>query len=287
MVDVYQIVTDQILAALESGTVPWRKPWSPAGLPVNAVSKKPYRGINPILLGLKDYADPRWVSFNQAMELGGNVKGQKSTLIVFWKIFDKPETPEDKARQIPLLRYYRVFNVEQCDGINLPPLAMPTAPFDPIAEAEKIIAAMPNPPTINHKGQDRAFYSPRLDSISLPNRGSFDDAGEFYCTYFHELTHSTGHASRLNRHVEEGQAQHFGDASYSKEELVAEFGAAYLCGEAGITTTMDNSAAYINSWQRAIKNDKKLVVAAAGKGSRAADYILDRRTTAPTNNKEA
>ena len=274
--DVYQLSTDQILEALDQGTVPWRKPWHAGSLPQNAVSKKAYRGINPFLLQLGGFSDHRWVSYKQAAELGGNIKkGAKSTMVTFWKQLQVEDHDTQKIKTIPLLRYYRVFNVEQCEGLTLPPTPEPTI-IEPIVTAERIIDTMPNKPDINHDGGNSAFYSPSHDRISLPPKGTFTGNSEYYATTFHELVHSTGHKSRLDRHVLEGKAQHFGDDNYSKEELVAEFGSAFLCGESGIANTIENSTAYIASWKRVLKADKKLVVGAAGKAQAAANYILGK-----------
>jgi antirestriction protein ArdC len=270
---VYEIVTEKILAALEQGTVPWRKPWQ-AGIPRNAITNRPYSGINALLLGTTPYSDPRWLTFKQCSAKGGKVrKGEKSTLVVFWKIQDvsKEEDGEIAEKQIPLLRYYLVFNVEQCDGLDLPKLE--TRKVDAIAEAEAIITNMPNPPSIAHDGGARAFYRPQLDSIHLPTRSRFDSTGEYYSTLFHELSHSTGHQSRLNRQTLT-EVVPFGSETYSKEELVAEFGAAFLCGHAGIETTLDNSAAYIKGWLKTLRSDPKLAIIAASQGQKAADHIL-------------
>jgi antirestriction protein ArdC len=231
---VYEIVTDKIIAALESGTPAWRKPWT-AGIPRNAITNRPYSGINALLLGMTEYTDPRWLTFKQCSAKGGKVrKGEKSTLVIFWKqntITQETDTGEITEKQVPLLRYYLVFNAEQCDGLDLP--ALETRKLDMVAEAEAIVANMPNPPSISHDGGDRAYYTPARDSIHLPARSSFTSTGELYSTLFHELTHSTGHQSRLNRQTLT-EVVPFGSETYSKEELVAEFGAAFLCAHAGI-----------------------------------------------------
>jgi antirestriction protein ArdC len=270
---VYDIVTDKIISALESGTPPWRKPWA-AGIPRNATTNRPYSGINALLLSMTPYSDPRWLTFKQCSAKGGKVrKGEKSTLVIFWKIQDvsKEEDGEITEKQIPLLRYYLVFNAEQCEGLDLP--ALETRKVDALAEAEAILAGMPNPPSISHDGGGKAYYRPQLDSIHLPQRNSFDSTGEYYSTLFHELTHSTGHESRLNRQTLT-ELVPFGSETYSKEELVAEFGASFLCAHAGIETTIDNSAAYIKGWLKALRNDPKLAIIAASQGQKAATHIL-------------
>jgi antirestriction protein ArdC len=275
--DVYQIVTDQIISQLEAGTVPWRKPWKAenGGNPANFISRKPYRGVNWFMLTFSPYASPYWLTFKQAQSLGGCVrKGEKGTPIVFWNWVDsKTEKRADGTpKKVPFLKYFTVFNVEQCDGLDIPTWSAPSAEFNPIEEAEKIVAGMPKAPRISHGGA-RAFYRPSDDSVTMPPRESFDTEGNYYSVLFHELTHATGHESRLNRKgVVELAA--FGDETYAKEELIAEMGAAFLCAESGIENTIDTSAAYIAAWLKALKNDAKLVVQAAAQAQKAADFIL-------------
>ena len=273
---IYSIVTEKILEALDRGVVPWRKPWSAAGLPRNGESNRPYSGINSVLLSLSEYPDPRWLTWKQIQKRGGHVhKGAKSTLVVFvsdLKVQDR-DNP-DETKRIHFLKYYRLFNVAQADGLDFPPLETRTTAIDPIAEAEAIVAAMPNPPRIDHNGGSQAFYRPKADTISLPSLDSFESAESYAATKFHELRHSTGHHSRLDRESLTGLAP-FGSPVYSKEELIAEFGGAFLSGQAGISpATLDNSAAYIDSWKKVLKADTRLVVQAASAGQRAADFIL-------------
>ncbi len=289
--DIYAIVTDKIINLLEQGVVPWRRPWTSAGLPRNLVSKKSYRGINHFLLSASKYVSPFWLTMRQANELGGHVrKGEESTVVVFWKVGDAKQSTEDldnetadaKARRRFLLRYYRVFNLEQCE---LPQAVLDKIPtvetheHDPIEAAERIIAAMPNPPEVQHAGS-KAFYSPIADRITLPPRELFASAEEYYATALHETVHSTGHQKRLAR---EGicEVAPFGSAVYSKEELCAEMGAAYLCAEAGISTAViDNQAAYVAGWLKKLRDDRKLLIHAAAQAQHAADYILGRNTAA-------
>jgi antirestriction protein ArdC len=257
--DVYAIVTEKIISLLEQGVVPWRRPWTSTGLPRNLVSKKPYRGVNVFLLSASKYASPFWLTYRQANELGGHVrKGEESTLIVYWKVDDAKqrtedlaaEEPEGKTRRRFLLRYYRVFNVEQSD---LPQAVIDKLPkietyqHDPVEAAEKIIAGMPNPPEIQYAGS-KAFYSSITDRITLPPRELFVSAEEFYATALHETVHSTGSHARLARESIL-EAAPFGSATYSREEMVAELGAAYLCAEAGISNAVvENQAAYVAGW---------------------------------------
>ena len=285
--DVYAIVTEKIIDLLEHEIVPWRRPWTATGLPRNLVSGKPYKGINHFLLSASKYVSPFWLTMRQANELGGNIrKGEQSTLIVYWKVEDSNIDPDEldnaesdkKAHRRILLRYYRVWNLEQCElpkGVldKLPKIE--THAHDPIEAAEKITAGMPNPPQIQHSGS-KAFYSPTTDRITLPPRELFTSAEEYYATALHELLHSSGNEKRLAR---DGicEAAPFGSPVYSKEELTAEMGAAYLCAEAGISpAVIQNQAAYIAGWLKKLYDDRKLVIHAAAHAQRAADFILDR-----------
>jgi antirestriction protein ArdC len=273
-VDVYEIVTERMLALLEAGTVPWRKPWNAGNAPRN-IEGNVYRGINVFLLGMSSYASPFWLTFNQARERGGSVrKGEKSTLIVFWKrLRVETEKGSGEYKVIPLLRYYRVFNLEQTDGVKLP---AKVADFKPVeheanVSAEEVIVGYVNGPSIDETGVD-ASYAPLADHISVPPRGSFANINDFYATLFHEIGHSTGHKSRLNRTMN----TNFGGHEYGREELVAEMTAAFLGAEAAIEVPENNHAAYLASWIQTIKADPRAVVVAAGAAQRAADHILGR-----------
>jgi antirestriction protein ArdC len=276
----YDVITERILAALEEGMVPWRKPWKlPAGVMPQSVDGHVYRGINALMLNLTQFEDSRWLTYKKASQLGGQVRrGEKGMPIVFYKQFQVNTEDDDgnpKAKTIPLMRYFTVFNVTQCDGLTIKPLDMgPVAPIEPVQAAEAIIDGMPNQPGITHDGGDRAYYVPRFDSIHLPKPEWFETPGEYYSTAFHELSHATGHKTRLDRHGLETGIAPFGSDVYSREELAAEFGAAFLCHEAGIDATMDNSTAYIAGWAEVIRKDPKLVVQAASQGQKAAEYIL-------------
>ena len=277
---VYEIITERIMEKLEKGEIPWHKPWTAADWPKNLVSKKEYRGINVFLLGCQKYSNPYWVSFKQAGELGGSIKaGEKSTMVVFWKQFsvkDKDsEGTEGKEKQIPLLRYYRVFNVDQCEGLEgKVPEIENKREFQPLEICEKILEGMPNKPEIKFQ-EPRAYYTPIEDFVNMPKPETFDSEEFYYSVLFHELGHSTGHEKRLGR-KKMGEWTNFGSEKYSKEELVAEMTAAFLCGKSGIENqTIDNSASYIQSWLKVLKNDPKMVVLAAAQAQRAADYIQD------------
>ena len=281
--DVYGIITERILDQLEKGVVPWRKPWTTAGVvPTNLVSKKEYRGINVWVLMSQNYGSPYWVTYNQAKKLKGHVKaGEKGTPVVFWKWIEKEEkdkeTGEKKTKRFPFLRYYTVFNVEQTEGIDESKIPqVEKKEIDPIECCESVVEGMPNRPHIIHGGGS-ASYSPMLDTVQMPQRNQFHSAEGYYCTLFHELSHSTGHESRLNRKTINVTAS-YGSEDYSKEELVAEMSAAFLSGHCGIENeVIDNNAAYIAGWMKAIADDKKLVVMAAAQAQKSADYILDKK----------
>jgi antirestriction protein ArdC len=267
--NVYEIITEQIILQLEKNVVPWHKAWK-TYLPQNLISRKEYRGINSILLNSLPFQNPYFLTFKQARLLGGSVRrGEKGFPIVFWNFIINEES-EDK-KKLPFLRYYTVFNISQCDGIELPTL--PQRPFNPIEECERIISEMPNAPRIN-LAANYAAYSPVTDTVKMPARETFDTEQEFYSTIFHELTHSTGHPSRLNRKGITADVS-FGSETYSNEELVAELGASFLNAKTGIAgTTIESSASYIAGWLAALKNDKRLIVSAAAHAQRASDYIL-------------
>jgi len=284
---VYDQITERIIAMMETGTVPWRKPWKvQTGLPRNLVSKKPYRGINTFLLHALNYESPFWLTYRQALELGGNVrKGEKSCHVVFWKRLEIEDKQTHEMEKIPLMRFYSVFNIAQCDGLKDIP-GMPEAASAAPTKPQEIIALMPQCPEIRH-GMRKAFYSPSEDFVGMPDRERFETAAGYFSVKFHELIHSTGHVSRLNRPTLTESAG-FGSNPYCKEELIAEMGAAFLCGQAEIAEqTLDNSAAYVQNWLEALQNDKKLIVQAAAQAQRAADFILGvKHEEAPAEQRE-
>jgi len=277
--DVYQDVTDRIVDALEQGVVPWRKPWtSSSQLPINVRSGKPYRGINVFLLALggmkAGYSDPRWGTFKAMKEAGGSVrKGEKGTKIILWKPVrgqHENDAGEQVGHQYLLLREYTVFNVQQCDGIEPLELDESVRVHTPDQAAEAIVAGYKLRPWIGH-GSSQACYAPETDSVHMPNPERFESSDAYYTTLFHELVHSTGHESRLNRL----EPALFGSDPYAKEELVAELGAAMLAGLAGLGEAGgEQSAAYIGGWLRKLRDDRKLVVQAAAAAQRAADRIV-------------
>lgn len=289
--DVYSVITERIIEKLEAGTVPWHKPWRSIGAPRNLVSRKLYRGINVWLLTMQGYTSPYWATVRQINELGGSVrKGEKATPVVFWRVYvdgvevEAPE-PEPKAQEAGgegrrrfVLRYFSVFNSEQCDlpALVRDKLALPEErQLDAIEACEKILAGMPNPPEIVHAG-DKAFYSSATDRVTMPPRSLFESAEEYWATLWHECGgHATGHPKRLNRDSIK-EAAPFGSATYSVEEIIAEMTAAYFCGLTGIENpTIDNSAAYMGAWLARLQADRKLIVHAAAQAQRACDYVLN------------
>jgi antirestriction protein ArdC len=273
--DVYQIVTDRIVAALEGGVIPWRKPWNAVyGLPRNYATGAAYSGINAFLLHFSG-ALPFFLTFKQALALGGNVrKGAKGHPVVYYNVSVRENEQTGKEEKLPFLKYYTVFSVEDIEGIAFDLPAVERHAHTPIEAAEAIVAGWGARPVIEHRHQ-RAYYSPSLDMVNMPARDTFTTGEGYYATLFHELTHSTGHASRLDRpELTAGEGKL--SASYAREELTAEMGASFLCAAAGLDTeqTETNAVAYIQSWLERLKNDKKLVLQAASKAQRAARLIL-------------
>jgi antirestriction protein ArdC len=285
--DIEAEVTEKIIAALEKGTVPWAKPWTTDGiLPTSVSTGRPYRGINVWLLTLeqmaKGYESPYWLTFNQAQERGGSVrKGEKGTLVVFWKRWDvdDPQPGDaDHRKSVMVLRHYVVFNLEQCDDVTLPPrFTIEREEFDPDVTADDLIRnyAGRSHLTVKHAAQDAAYYSPSEDTITLPTLAQFRTAPAYYGVAFHELTHSTGHATRLDRFEKSGEPNHFGSELYAKEELVAAMGSSLLRALCGIESVMEDyrDASYVANWLERLRNDKSLVVRAAAQAQRAADLV--------------
>lgn len=282
--DIYAAVTDRIVSQLEQGIIPWHKPWT--GVQSGAISGttgKPYSLLNQMLLGKSG----EWYTFNQIQKLGGKIrKGEKSSMVVFWKQIPiketNPDTGKEEQHMVPMLRYFNVFHVDQCEGIE--PKTVDHEPID-LASDEAADAIIQDyltrcGVTLEHVAGDEAYYSPGRDIVRLPLREQFPRMAEYYSTAFHELTHSTGHTSRLDRL---SRKAFFGNEEYSKEELVAEIGAASLLNYVGIETeaSFRNSAAYIQSWLRALKNDKKMIVTASGAADKAFQLITGTGVFAP------
>ncbi|MGS3238005.1 ArdC family protein [Klebsiella michiganensis] len=306
--DLFQVVTDKIIAALEKGTPPWRKPWRNAdscitgigGLPANAVTGRPYGGINVLLLWIdaaeKGFTSHRWLTFKQAQGAGGNVrKGEKSTLVTLFKPFEKKETDEKGkplldeqgdavVSQRNFMTCFHLFNIEQCENLPaklLTPVSLSDDEADiseehdieRIGRAEQVVAR--SGVSVVHLPQNQAFYRPGVDRIVMPEAGQFNCLADYYSTLLHELVHSTGHISRLAREGITSSSRRFGDPKYAFEELVAEIGSAFLCAELGVQGDVQHES-YIASWLKALKEDKRAIFQASRFAREAFEYLILR-----------
>lgn len=279
-VNVYELVTNRIIEQLENGVIPWEKPWSGTleGA-FNRISKKPYSLLNQMLL----LHDGEYATFNQWINLGGKIrKGEKSEIVVFWKIQPIEEIKEDGEKiikQIPLLRYYNVFHISQVDGVKELDKKELNNDIEPIEHAENVINDYKTREHLQiiETLSNKAFYSPTMDYVQVPQKEQYKNINEYYSTLFHELIHSTMHKSRLNRVSEQKGLAHFGNEEYSKEELIAEIGSTTILSLLGIETTktFKNSTAYIQSWLRVLRNDNKFIVSASSKSEKAVKYIMN------------
>lgn len=281
--NVYEMVTNKIIAEMEKGIIPWQRPWSGGACAISHTSGKPYSWLNQMMLGFKS---GEWLTFNQCKAEGGCIKaGEKASTVVFWSFLNKKVKIENEDGEIetkvlhgrPFLKYYHVFHIDQCTGIKEKhPNATTTWNNDPIEGAEKVIDTYFSREacTLDVCQSDRAFYSPSVDTVVVPARAQYEVTEEYYSTLFHEMTHSTGHETRLNRLTKNAA---FGSEDYSKEELVAEMGSAMLVAQVGINCekAFRNSVAYLQGWLKALKDDNKLIVSAAGKAEKAVEYILN------------
>lgn len=300
-VNVYQLVTDRIIAQLEKGIIPWHRPWTGVsvadGGAISYTSRKPYSLLNQMLLG----REGEYLTWKQIQDLGGKVKkGAESQIVVFFKMMvvedkkattattpEQPEKTEKKEKMIPYLRYYRVFHIDDTTGIESKikkdeaGKPQPEDTLQPIEQAEEIITNyISREKTLkftNNKPSNRAYYSPTFDEVVVPMLSQFGIAEEYYSTTFHELVHSTLAKSRCDRTAENKNA-HFGSEDYSREELVAELGSAMLCNVTGIECekAFKNSVAYLQSWLRALKNDNKMIVWASSRAEKASQYIIGK-----------
>ena len=281
--NIYQMVTDRIIAEMEKGIIPWQRPWNGSECCISHTTGRPYSWLNQLMLGGKV---GEWITFKQCKAEGGNIKrGEKGCPVVFWSFNDKKikETDADGNEVVrilhghPFLKYYTVFHIDQCEGIK-PRFDKEVKQYDhdPIEAAENIVTTYFDREdcTLNVYQSAQAFYSPSTDSVTIPQMSQYEVREEYYSTLFHEMTHSTGHKSRLDRIVKNAA---FGSENYSKEELVAEMGAAMLVAKAGINCerAFKNSVGYLQGWLKALKNDNKLIVLAAGKAEAAVNYILN------------
>jgi len=272
--DVYEIVTNRIILALEGGIIPWKQCWSAAhDAPRNYQSGHVYTGINALLLGMQQAEKAYYLTFAQARALGGCVrKGEKGLPVVFF-MPTKREDDKGKEKKGAILRYSTVFNVSQIDGIEWKLHELPSREHTPHEAAELLVKNYPSAPSIKHAGSS-AVYRTSTDTVTMPEAELFATVEDYYQTLFHELAHSTGHKSRLNRDTLTEVAA-FGSATYAKEELVAEIGAAMLSGAAGLdmSVTEKSTTAYLQNWLTALRNDKKLIISAASQAQKATNYI--------------
>ncbi len=286
--DIYAKVTDRLIELLENGDSAYTRPWASvtaSGLPVNLASKKAYRGINTLILWGealdKGYSSNVWGTYAQWAERGAQVrKGEKSACVVFWKFFDAKgsgESQEDSSEETVnrgcIARAYHVFNVSQVDNAPADIVSVPVPSFttDRIPALEAFVSA--TGAKVANDGGSRAFYRPGTDSVHMPAISLFPEVWGYYSTLMHELTHWTGHESRLDRKKEMGRR--FGDANYAMEELVAELGSAYLCATLGLSpeSPREDHAGYLASWLKVLKSDKRAIFTAASKAQAASDYL--------------
>jgi antirestriction protein ArdC len=268
--DIYQEITDKIVAALETGVAPWVKPWASCGAPRNAVTSREYSGINLVLLAMAPYASPLWLTYNQAQAAGGQVrKGEHGTQVVLFKPFTVKDknNEESKEKTIPLLRTFTVFNVQQIDGLPEKYTQAQRARLDGFADNEEAEALLAQA-RIEH-GKSKACFIPSADVIYMPNKTDFRSVPDYYATGLHELTHWTGHKSRLARDF----SGRFGDAAYAFEELIAELGAAFLCAHSSIDGQLQHES-YIGNWLKVLKNDKRAIFAASAAARRASEFLI-------------
>ena len=279
--NVYEMVTERIIAELEKGIIPWEKPWT--GVrdgAFNRITKSPYSLINQMLLLHRG----EYATFKQWSDLGGHVrKGEKSEIVVFWKILEQVETNEEtgekEIKKIPLLRYYNVFHISQVDGVEPLTPEQLNNEIEPIEAGDKIITDYITREHLNfiECKSNKAYYSPSADTVKVPLKEQYDLINEYYSTTYHELIHSTGHKNRLNR-LQTGAVAAFGSEDYSKEKLIAEIGSATIMNMLGIETTKTfrNSTAYIQSWLQVLRNDNKFIVSASSKAEKAVNYIMNQ-----------
>ena len=274
--DIYAEISDRIIAQMEEGIIPWQKPWITSSKAISRSTGKPYSLLNQMLLGRPG----EYLTFKQCQEAGGKVrKGEKSSMVVFWKWIETEDEETGEKKEVPFLRYYNVFHIDQCEGITAKHTMETAFPdgAEPLEAAQEIIYDYLSREGVKltHTEGDRAFYRPSTDEVVLPLRKQFMSTAEYYSTAFHELGHSTGHPKRLNRL---SKPSFFGSEEYSREELTAEIVAATLVNHVGLetSTSLRNNAAYIQNWLKVLKDDKRFIVSAAGKAEKAVNLILNR-----------
>lgn len=273
-------INNLLIRQMEKGVAPWRKPWSSYGAPYNPVSKTRYRGINTFTLNMASQGRiPYFVTYKQAVKdhYGKIRKGAESYPVLWWNIVPKENAepkPNGKQPVVPVLRYYRVFNIEDVEGHNIFIPNPKEIDFNPIEKCEEVVANMPNPPQIM-EGYDQASYNSGLDMVKMPKPTSFESNESYYATLFHELAHSTGHKNRCNRPM----SGVFGSPEYAKEELVAELAASYVYHQTGINTESltEQTASYLDSWTKAIRAEPMYFIKSSAMANKASDYILNQK----------
>ncbi len=267
---VYEILQEKILEKLEEGVVPWRRTWKESGgYPKNIITNKAYKGFNHMMLMCQGKSSPYWMTFNQIKQLKGKLKegeGKNYAIITYWKMLESKNDDGTVEKRFPMIRYYRVYNLDQTEGIT-PKWENETPKYDndPIANCEQIVSEMRELPEMQW-GMNPC-YMPSPDKIGMPKIDKFETAQEYYAAYFHEMAHSTKHMQRMNRDKH----------TYAKEELIAEMSACFLCGMAGIDTqTIDNQASYLKTWAERIRGENvKMIVQAASEAQKVSDWILN------------
>ncbi|MBK9729043.1 MAG: DUF1738 domain-containing protein [Saprospiraceae bacterium] len=288
----YEEVTNKIIAMIEKGVAPWRRTWSTYGLARNYGTDHIYTGINLILMNNTMHPIPYFLTFNQVKEQGGMIeKDAKAEKVIYFDVYykdgnDKTLTKEEAIQHrkigeeiqiLKFIKYYAVFNIEDIEGFEFKIPEIELKPNEKIARCESIIENMPKRPELRQIDANRACYAPVLDFVNMPSIEQFESAEYYYATFFHELVHSTGHASRLARE-EVMNPQKFGGIPYSKEELVAEMGASFLCSSVQIDydDVIKNNASYLAGWLKVLKEDSKFIFKVSSEAQKAADYILNR-----------
>ncbi len=282
---IYEIVTTRILEQLGNGKIPWRKTWT-TGLPKSLGSGEEYRGVNILVLGSTEFTSRYWVTYLQAQKLGGQIReGERATPVIYWK-WRTPEELEKLAQKTgrqnlaPCVPFVSaVFNLDQSDGIEAPADDLKPEPKRRLEVAELMLQVLADKPKILHTLTSEPAYAPGPDRITMPHLSQFESADEYYSTFFHELVHATGHPRRLNRFAE---TQGEKIERYSFEELVAEFGSAFLCAFAGIKNPQSEAlqASYIAGWSEVFRKDNRILLRAASAAQHAAYYIRGRETAA-------
>jgi antirestriction protein ArdC len=283
---IYKDITNQIIKQLEAGTAPWVKPWATLpgeGTPKNLHTGKPYRGVNVLQLwaaGMaKEYEHGLWCTYKQAQERGGQVrKGEKGTTVVFWKPMEKRDPETGKIKKTLLARGYSVFNIAQIDGIEAIVPNRPEHEWNPLVEAESLVTKHDIDLRI---GGDKAYFNVAQDYIRMPDRKRFEDAENYYGTLLHEITHWSGHKTRLDRPFN----GFFGSPDYAREELVAELGSAFLCARLGINGELQHPE-YIASWIKVLKDDSTAIVRASKLAEIAADYVMEVKDGSSTGTQD-